>query len=204
MVTPESTKEVDVFNAAQAAEKTQKETKARKAEIKLRKKYGAHKINDETVQKTYLKPLRHQMEIGEGIMQDFLDNFDGVSIEDENFYRVTDAVRREHETGKFEYGLQIRDKCDQLHQDLVNLIQHFNYGTRYQIGKVECNDLTELLNARVRQRLSEQLDKFFNYTFGHKPDMTEADQQFITVLREILDDEYSFDRVRVVPEEDDE
>lgn len=203
LVTEKTRKEVKAHNRSIKTEKSKKETKERQEEIKLRKKYCANKIVDDAIQKRFLKPLRHQAEIGEGMMQDFLDAFDGVSIEDENFYRVTDTVRREHETGKFEYGLQIRDKAVGLHEMLVNIITHFQYGTRYRIGKTECNDLTELLEARIKQTLGSKIDEFFSYTFTPNRDMSEADQMFITVLREIMDDENSYERVIVIdPEEE--
>jgi len=204
LATPEMQKEVRKFNQEVAAEKREKENKASAEETRIRAKYSALMVEDEAIQDRFLKPLRDLAENGEHEMNYMLKEFDGVSIENENFYRVTDAIERENRNGNFTYGVKARDYGRGFHQTLVTVVEEFETGTRYKTREAgEITDLTELLTAMVRSMLNDQMNRFFGYTFSNSSVPTEADQKFVSTLREILEEKEYGIRVEKIKEEDD-
>jgi len=190
MVTTESTREVQKFNAEKSAKARKLVNERQQEEDALRKKYNAVWIDDD-IQDRFLKPLRSMAENAEHEMGELFKAFDGVTLEAENFYRVTDAIDRENRNGNFAYGVQARDYAREQHQRFVNLIEEFETGTRYKINKADISSVEELLLATTKQVLREQLNRFFGYTFSNNRAPTEADQTFISTLREIAQEEYA-------------
>lgn len=202
LATPEMDKEVKEFRAETKRLKKKAEKKANKAEMESRKKYGALEIIDDDIQKKYLKPLRFLADCGEKEMSDLLDAFEGVSVENENFWRIEDAIERENRHNSFAYGKVIRDRAMALHQQLIDLALEFETGTRYEVGGVEVESVDELMEKKIRRVLHDQMRTFFGYTFSNR-DITTADQRFMTVLREILKDDDHDKPLKKIEEEDD-
>ena len=182
LVTVKSQGEVNKFNNKKNAEAQKKETKEQQEEAALRFKYNAGWIVDDSIQERFLKPLRSMAEDGEQEMGKLLESFEGVTIEAENFYRITDAVERETKNGYFAYGLKTRDHAITLHQRFVNVIEEFHTGAEFTIGKLQISimntEVEELLSAVTQQVLQEQMFRFFDYSFSNTV-VDEADQKFI-------------------------
>jgi len=193
--------EVRKFRAETERLNAKAEKERTSAEMESRKKYGALEITNEAIQDMCLKPLRALADSGERFMSDLLNAFKGVTIEDENYWRVEDAIDRENRSGDFGYGKMIRDYAMTLHQSLVELILEFETGTRYEAGGVEIKTAEELVNKKIRRVLNEQVRRFFGYTFSNA-DITKADQRFIAVLREIMGDDEREDRLTKITEEE--
>jgi hypothetical protein len=202
LVTPESSREVNKHNADIKAKNRKQDNDAFQAEVALRIKYDAQLVTDEDIQDRFLKPLRTMAENAEHEMGELFKAFDGVNLEAENFYRVTDAVERETRNGNFAFGVRARDLAKEQHFRFVNMIEEFSTGTRYKVDKTEITDLEELLVAETRAVLREQLNRFFGYTFSNS-EITEAEQKFVAVLREIAREEYA-PRVEKIKGEDNE
>ena len=202
LVTPESTKAVNDHLRKIESEKRAAENKASEYEQEMRKKYRAELVTDEDIHETFLKPLRLLAEIGEKSMSELLESFNGVTIKDENFWRVSDAIERETRHGSFEYGRDIRDRAIGLHQQLVEMTLEFETGTRYTIGDEEVTDLQALVTAKVRRVLNEQIRRFFGYTFSSNTDISKADQRFITTLREMLGENEHEPQIKKIKEEE--
>lgn len=200
LVTKSSTKTVDQFNEERMIDEKRQDAEARATEVALREKYNAVTIIDEKIQKEFLAPLREMAENGEKEMQDFLDSFKDVTVVDENFYRVNDAVEREARDGGFSYGQSIRDYAMNLHEQLSHKALAFARGTRYRVGKIEITKLDDLLYTVVRETLNQQLDRFFGGS--HSQDITTGDQTFIRVLREIMRDTYAYDRIKCIADDE--
>lgn len=197
LVTPESSREVNKFNREKKAKAQELSNKAYREEMALREKYKAQDITDEGIQARFLKPLRSLAEDGEHEMSNLLESFEGVSIDAENFYRVTDAVRRETDNGYFAYGLKVRDYGRDQHANFVNLIEEFETGTRYQIGSVEVKSLEELLVGATHYVVRCQMQRFFDWG---RATIDEADQKFIGTMRDILNDEDIAPRITKIKE----
>jgi hypothetical protein len=150
--------------------------KDRTIEVSLREKYNAVSIVDESIQKEFLAPLREMAENGEQEMQNFGKNYEG------------------------RYGQTIRDNAMNLHEQLSQKAVAFAKGTRYRCGKVEITKLDDLLYTVVRETLNQQLDRFFSG--GCNSDITSGDQAFIAKLREIMKDQYAYDRIKVIEDGD--
>jgi len=201
IATAEVKREVTEFRAETMRLKDAARLEADSAERQSREKYGATAITNEAIQDACLKPLRSLAECGEKEMSSLLDAFKDVSIENDNFWRVEDAIERENRNNSFAYGKVIRDQAITLHQSLVDLILEFEAGTRYEVDGVEIKTAEELVNKKLRRVLSEQYRRFFGYTFSNS-DISTADQRFITTLREILgDSEYDGQLKRIKTEE---
>jgi hypothetical protein len=202
LVTSASSREVNKHNAEVKAKARKKDNDAFQAEAALREKYGATLVSDDDIQNRFLKPLRTMAEAAEHEMGELFRAFDGVSLEAENFYRVTDAVERETRNGSFAFGLKARDYAREQHQRFVNTIEEFSTGTRYTVDKTEVTDLEELLTAQALRALRDQMNRFFGYTFSNQ-DATEADQKFIAVLREMVQEDYAHPIVKIKEEGED-
>jgi hypothetical protein len=204
LVTSASTREVNNFNNKKKTDARKQATKEQQEEASLREKYNAVWVDDD-IQERFLKPLRTMAENGEKEMSELLKSFDGVTLEAENFYRITDAVDRETRNGCFSFGLKVRDYARNQHQRFIDVIEEFQTGTRYKIGKVEVTNenasMEELLLAVTQQVLGEQMGRFFDYTFSNTV-VDEADQKFISTLREIVRDDDRAPRVTKIKEED--
>jgi hypothetical protein len=190
------------FNNKKKTAERKKVTKEQQEEAALREKYNAVWIDDD-IQERFLKPLRTMAENGEHEMGELLKSFEDVTLEAENFYRITDAVRRETENGYFAYGLKTRDYARNQHQRFVDLIEEFQTGTRYKVGNEEVSDLNQLLLDSAAQVLGEQMGRFFDYTFSNTV-VDEADQKFISTLREIVRDNDRAPRVTKIKEGEDD
>ena len=203
LVTPQSKTEVTKFNNKKNAEARTLVNKEQQEENDLREKYNAvlpKALVDDNIQERFLKPLRTMAEDGEEEMSKLLESFDGVTLEAENFYRITDAVERETKNGYFAYGLKTRDYARNLHQRFVNMIEEFLTGTQYEINKVKVGDLEQLITAEARRVLSEQMSRFFDYTFSNTV-VDEADQKFISTLRSMTGEDNRAPRITKIKEE---
>jgi hypothetical protein len=201
LVTSATSREVNKFNAKKESTELAKVAKAGRVEIDLRDKYNAMDVSDEEIQTRFLAPLRAMAEDGETEMNELLEKFQGVTVKEENFWRISDAIARETRDGYFAYGLRLRDISITFHATLVNIVLEYNTGSSYMVGDTVVSNLHDLLFAKTRQTLSEQLDRFFGYTFSSNDPLTEADQKFVSALREIMKDSFSSERVTKIKEE---
>lgn len=201
--TEEKLAEIAEERAEQEREQNERDAEQRIAELALREKYGVQGITDDDIQNRYFKPLITMAEQAENKISSTLKDFEGVSVEKGNFWRVADRMKRAVERGDMEYGERLYELSTDAIAELGEKLLAFNEGKRFVCNDKEITTAEELAQLFMRFTLDRQLDRFFNFRFT-PVEIGLADQKFISELRSTMGDQYSYNRISEKKEQDDE